>query len=56
MFFFNRELGSLIYELSEWQHVVEVVDGLFYHLHNEDMSLFRYPISKLVIGKQEQLN
>ena len=55
-FFFNRELGSLIYQPSEWQHVVEVVDGLFYHLYNEDMSLFRYPIFRLVVGKQEQLN
>ena len=52
---FNRELLSPIYQPSEWRHAVGFVDGLFYHLDNEVMSLFQNPISRLV-GKQEQLN
>lgn len=44
-----------MYKLSEWRHAVAVVNRLFYHLDNEDMALFEYPISRLV-GKQEPFN
>lgn len=52
---FNRELMSTVYQSSQWRHTVAVIDRFFYFLDNEDISVFRYPISRL-IGKQEGLN
>ena len=44
---FNSDIGNPLHNPQQWRHVVGVVDGLFYHLDNEDMKLFRYPISIL---------
>ena len=46
---------SVVYQPSQWQHSVAVVNGLFYYLDNEDMALFGYPISRF-LGKREELN
>jgi len=45
---FNSELGNPLHNPQQWRHVVGIVDGLFYHLDDEDKKLFRYPISILV--------
>lgn len=53
--FFNNELENLIHHPQQQRYVVGVVDGLFYHLDNVDMTLLKYLISILVGEKEEFL-
>ena len=41
----NRELMNPINTPSKWQHAVVVVGEIVYHLDNEGMNFFEYPIS-----------
>ena len=52
---FNRELMSPVYNPSELQHAVVVEDRLLYHLDNKVMTLFSYPITRL-LWRHEHFN
>ena len=45
---FSSYFESPLHNPQPWKHAVGVVDGFFFYLDNEDIQLFRYPISMLV--------